>query len=136
MHRIQHLFVLVRAGDRHNLGMHAGDILRVRTKTAGHDDLAVFLQSLTNRLKTFGLGAIKKPTGVHNHRIGTGIVGRNAIAFGAQPGQDAFAIDQSFGAAERDHANSRLAIAARVTKLRTWRKVGADIGRILNHAGV
>ena len=127
--RIQHLFILVRAGDRQHLGMHAGDVLRLGPQTAGHDHPAVFGQRLADRLEAFGLGTVEKPAGVHDHRLGPGIIGRDAIAFGAQPGQDALAVDQRLGTAQRDHADGRLAFAGRFGDARA-RQIGAQVGGI------
>ena len=39
--------------------------------------------------------------------IGAGIIGRHLIAVGAQLGQDALAVDQCLGTAERNHADAR-----------------------------
>ena len=57
-------------------------------------------QRLADRLQAFGLGAVEKAAGVHDHRIGALVVGRDRIALGPQAGQDAFAVDQRLGAAE------------------------------------
>ena len=58
MHRIQHLFILLRPGDGQNRRMRAGDIFGLGPQTAGDDDLAVFGQGLADRLQAFGLGAV------------------------------------------------------------------------------
>src|SRR3546814_11726952 len=46
---------------------------------------------------------IEETAGVDEHHVGAGIVGRQAVAVGTQFGQDAFAVDQRLGAAERHH---------------------------------
>ena len=125
MHRVQHLFILVRAGDGQNTRVMFADIIRLGPQTAGHDHLAIFVQRLANRVKAFGLGGIKEPAGVHNHRIRPGVVRRHAVAFGAQPRQNPFAVDQRLGAAQRYHADGRLAGAGRIADLGLWRKIGA-----------
>ena len=132
MDSIQNLFVLMRASDGQNLGMRAGDILRIGPQTAGDNHLAILMQRLTNRLKTFRLGAVKKAAGVYNHRLGTRIIRADGIALGAQAGQNALAVDQSFGASQRDHADGWLA-RARGFNPRFGREVGAEMGRILCH---
>ena len=43
----------------------------------------------------------------NEHDIGAGIVGGHLIAISAQLRQDAFAVDQILGTAERDHADAR-----------------------------
>jgi len=125
MHRVQHLFVLVRAGDGQNAGVMFADIIRLGPEAAGHDHLAVFLQRLADGIKAFGLGGIKEPAGVHNHRICAGIIGRHAVAFGAQARQNTFAVDKRLGAAKRYHADGRLAGAGRIADLCLGRKIGA-----------
>jgi hypothetical protein len=51
------------------------------------------------------LAESRKAAGVDQHDVGAGIVGLSAIAVGAELGQDAFAVDQRLGAAERHHAD-------------------------------
>src|SRR3546814_18402395 len=73
-------------------------------------------------LEAFLLRRIEEAAGVDEHDVGAGIVGRKAIAVGAQFGQDAFAVDQRLAAAERGgvgeqfefpgHLQCRLAAAA------------------------
>ena len=57
---IQHLFVLMRASDGQNLGVMLANVIGLGPEAAGDDDLAVLGQSLTNRIQTFGLGAVKE----------------------------------------------------------------------------
>ena len=42
MHRIQHLFILVRAGDGENFGVISADIIRLGPQATSDDNLAVF----------------------------------------------------------------------------------------------
>jgi len=88
VHGIQDLLILVRARHGQNTRMMFADIIRLGTKTARHDHPPVFRQGFANRIKTFGLGAVQKPAGVHNHRISPHILSRDAIAFGPQPCQN------------------------------------------------
>mgnify|MGYP007102823162 CR=1 FL=1 len=81
----------------------------------------------------FGLGRIQKAAGVDDHRIGALVIGADGIALGAQPRQDAFAINQRLWAAKADHANGRLA-RARGFNPRFGREVRAEVGRILCHS--
>ena len=76
MHGVQHLFVLMRAGDGEDLGVVFADIVGLGPQTAGDDDLAVFRQRLADGIKAFGLGAVEEPAGVDDHRVGTGVIGR------------------------------------------------------------
>ena len=133
MDGIQHLLILMRAGDGQNAWMRAGDILRIGPQTAGDNHLAVLMQRLTNRLKTFRLGAVEKAAGVDNHRLCAGVIGADGIALRAQAGQNALAVDQSLGTAQRYHADGRLA-RARGFNPRFGREVRAEVGRILCHS--
>ena len=133
MDSIQNLFVLMRASDGQNLGMRAGDILRIGSQTAGDNHLAILMQRFTNSLKTFRLGAVKKAAGIYNHGLGTRIIRADRIALGAQAGQNALAIDQSFWASQRDHADGWLS-RARGFYPRFGREVGAEMGGILCHS--
>ena len=56
VHGVQHLFVLMRAGDGEDLGVCAGDIVGFGPEAAGDDDAAVFGQRLADRGQAFGLG--------------------------------------------------------------------------------
>ena len=93
MDGIQNLLILMRSGDGQYARMRAGDIFRIGPQTAGDDHLAVLMQSLTNRLKTFGLRAVKKAAGVDNHRLCAGVIGADGIALRAQAGQNALAVN-------------------------------------------
>ena len=102
-------------------------------QTACHNDFAVFAQRLADGIKAFGFGAIKKPAGIHDNGFSTRIVRADCITFGPQAGQDAFAIDQRFGATKADHANRRLARARGVGDFGFGCEVGAQVWRILCH---
>jgi hypothetical protein len=133
VHAIQNLFILVRPRDRQNVGVMFADIIRFGPKAAGDDDLAVLGQSLTNRIKAFGLGTVQKPAGIDNHRIGARVIGADCITFRAKAGKDTFAIHQSFGTTKRHHTDLRLAVARWLIDFGVWRNIGAQIGRVLGH---
>ena len=137
--RVQHLFVLVRPGHGQHLGMRAGDVVGFRPQAAGHDHAPVFNQRLADRVEAFGLGAVEKAAGVHDHRIRALIVGADRIALGPQAGQNALAVHQRLGAAKADHADGRLAVAARVGRNGRAREIGTQkrgiLGQGLGHGG-
>ena len=133
VYRIQHLFVLMRAGHRQNAGMRAGDVVGLCPQTAGHDHPAILGQCFANGLKAFRLGRIQKPAGVHDHCIGPCVIRADPVAFGAQPRQNPFAVHQRLGTPQRHHADGRLARTGRIGKPRGGRKVGAKGGRVLGH---
>ena len=65
---IDHLFILLRAGDGQHIGMHGADRGLVFTHTAGDHDTPVFRQSLPNRFQGFRLGAVQEAAGIdHDH---------------------------------------------------------------------
>ena len=123
--RVEDLFVLVRACHGQDLGVVFADVVGLGAQAAGDDDLAVFLQGFADGVEAFRLGAVEKPAGVDDHRIAHRVIGRDCVAFGAQARENAFAIDQRFGAAKADHADGRLAVTFGLVK----RARGARSGR-------
>ena len=107
--RVQHLLVLLGAGDGQHRGMRAGDIVRLGPEAAGDDHPSVLGQRLADRLEAFGLGAVQKAAGVDDDRLRAAIVGADGITLGPQARQDALAVDQGFRTAEADHADGGLA---------------------------
>ena len=75
VHGVQHLLVLLGPGHRENLGMRAGDILRLCAQTARDNDAAVGVQCLSDGFKAFGLGTVEKPAGVDDHGLSARIIG-------------------------------------------------------------
>ena len=136
MDGVEHLFVLLRTGDGEHAGMGAGDVGGIGAEAAGDDDAAVVAQRFADGLEAFGLGAVEKAAGVDDHGIGAGVIGRDRIALGAQAGEDAFAVDERLGAAERDHADGGLAGAGRRGDAGAGREVGAEVGRVLHAAPI
>ncbi len=55
------------------------------------------------------LRAVEKAAGVDDHQIGAGVLAGELVALGAQPRDDALAVDQRLRAAERDEAHLRRA---------------------------
>ena len=95
-----HFFVGMRAGDAKHAGMHAGDLLGVFAHAAGDNDAAVFTHGLADGVERFLLGAVDETAGVDDDHIGAFIAGDDVVAFQFQLGEDAFGVDQGFGAAE------------------------------------
>ena len=93
VHRLDHLFVLMRAGDREHLREAGADHLGLLAHAAGDDDAAVLGNRLADRLQAFLLGGIEEAAGVDQHDVGAGVIGGHLIAVGAQLGEDAFAVD-------------------------------------------
>ncbi len=105
MHRLHHLFVLMRAGYGQNLRMGGADGVGILAQTAGHDDSPVFGNRLADGGQAFLFRAVEETAGVHQHHVRACVIGAHRISIGAQAGQDAFGIDQSFGTAQADHAD-------------------------------
>ncbi len=105
MDRLDHVLVLMRAGHREHLRKARPDRVGFFADAAGYDHATVFRNRFANRFEAFLLGGIEEAAGVDQHDVGTGIIGAHRVAIGAQAGKDAFGIDQSLGAAERNHAD-------------------------------
>jgi hypothetical protein len=107
MDRLDHILVLLRPGDRKHAGIGARDAFRLRAHAAGHDHLAVLIECLANGRERFCLGTVQEAAGIDQHYVRAAVVARELIAFGAQPRDDALAVDQRLGATERDEAHLR-----------------------------
>ncbi len=105
VHGIDHILILMRAGDRENRGETGADDVGFIAHAAGDDDAAIFGNRFTDGFEAFLFGAVEKAAGVDENDIGPGIIGGHGIAIGAQPGEDAFAVDERLGTAEADHAD-------------------------------
>jgi len=108
VHRFDNLFILMRAGDREDVGETRADDLRLVAHAAGDDDAAILRHRLADRLQAFLLRAVEEAAGVDEHDVGARIIGRQAIAVGTQFGQNPFAVDECLRTAERNHADFRL----------------------------
>ena len=133
MHGIQDLFVLMRACHGEDLRVVFADVVGFCAQAAGDDDAAIFLERFTDGVERFRFGAVEKPAGVDDDGLCARVIGRDGVAFGAQAGEDAFAINEGFGAAKRDHANGGLAVALGLGKAGGRGEVGAQGGRVLCH---
>ena len=71
-------------------------------ETAADDDAAVFLKGFGDRLKTLFDGFVDEPAGVDDHEVGVVVAAPDAVAAGAQFGDDPFRVDERLGAAERN----------------------------------
>ena len=67
--------------------------------------LPLSFERLADGVERFRLGAVEEAAGVDDDEIGAGVLARKLIALGAQPRDDALAIDQRLRAAERDEAH-------------------------------
>ena len=110
MHGVHHRVILVRAGDRGDIGEARTDQVFLAAHAAGDNDLAIFRQRLANGVQAFFLGGIEETAGIDHNDVGAGIGGRGVVALALQARQDAFGIDQGLGAAERDKTDFRLGI--------------------------
>jgi hypothetical protein len=130
VHGLDHLLVLVRAGDGQHVRMDGADRRLVRAHAAGHDHAAVLGQRLADRLQRFRLGAVEEAAGIDQHHVGAVVVRRDRVALGAQLGQDAFAVDQGLRAAEADHPHPR----GRAAALRA--RGTCDVRRLVHGRGI
>ena len=72
VHRGDHFFVALRAGDLEHLRMPIENFLRLRTQAAGDDHLAVLGQRFADGIQRFVHGGIDEAAGVDYHEIGGG----------------------------------------------------------------
>ena len=100
MNRRNDGFILMRARDREHIREARTDDVRFITHAACDNNAAVFRDRLSNRLKALFLCGVQKATGIDQHNVSAGIIGRQAIAIGAQLCKDPFAIDQRLGTAK------------------------------------
>jgi hypothetical protein len=96
---------LVGTGDREHVGEFGADDLRFLAHAAGDDDAAILRNRLSDRLQALFLGGIEEAAGVDQHDVGPCIVRGHGVAVGTELGQDALAVDQILGTAERNHAD-------------------------------
>ena len=108
MHGLDHVFVLVCAGDREDLREPRPDHIGFLAHAAGHDHAAILGNRFTDRFEAFLFGRIEETARIDQHHVGPGIIGAHRIAIGAKRGEDAFGIDQRLGTAEADHADALL----------------------------
>jgi hypothetical protein len=106
MHRLDHLFVLMRAGDREHLRMRGADRVGLVAHAPRDDDAAILGDCLADRGETFFLGAVEEAASVDQNHVGAGVIGAHRIAVCAQAREDALAVDQRLGTTERDHADA------------------------------
>ncbi len=99
--------ILLRPGDREHCREASADDFGFVAHAAGDDDATVLGDCLADRGKAFLLGRIEEAAGVNQHDVRAGIISGHLIAVGAQLGEDALAVDQRLGTAERDHADAR-----------------------------
>ncbi len=102
---LDHLFVLMRPGDRQHLRMGGADRVGFLAHAAGHDHAAVLRDGLADRSEALFLGGIEKAAGVDQHDVCARIILGKSVAIGAQTREDPLGIDERLGAAEADHAD-------------------------------
>jgi len=71
-----------------DLGVVLADVVRLGAKASGDDHFAVFQEGLSDGIQAFGFGRVKEPAGVDDHRVGSGVVGRDRVSFGSETGED------------------------------------------------
>ena len=105
MHVLQDLVGGMRTGHRQHLRMRLANQVLLGAQTTGNDHPAVLGQSLADGVERLFDGGIDETTGIDDHQVGTFVRRRNQVAFGAQPSEDLFGIDQCLRAPERNEAD-------------------------------
>ena len=106
-HRLHHALERLRAGDRRDVGKSVTDRVGLGAHAAGDDDAPVLVHRRADRGERFLFRAVEKAAGVDDDRVGAGVAARKLVALGAQPREDALAVDERLRAAERDEGNAR-----------------------------
>ena len=96
------------AGDGEDGRVGVADAALVGAEAAGDDHPAVLCERLADRCQALGLGAVEEAAGIDDDRLGAGVVGRDRVALGAEPGRDRLG-DRLF---VLDHEDSALAHGA------------------------
>ena len=110
---LHHAVEGLRSRDGEHIGKAASYRVGRRAEAPRHDHLAVLDQGRADGLERLGLGAIEEPARVDDHEVGAGVRAGQLVAFGPQLRDDALAVDESFGAAERDERDSRGGLSLR-----------------------
>ena len=74
-------------------------------EAAADDDAAVFLEGFGDRFETFFNRFVHEAAGVDDHEVGVVVAAPDAVAAGAQFGDDPFRVDERLGAAKRDETD-------------------------------
>src|SRR3546814_2664664 len=78
MDRADHLFILMRAGDREHTREARTDRFGFLAHAAGDDDAAVLRDRLADRFEAFFLRRIEEAAGVDEHDVRARIIGRRS----------------------------------------------------------
>ena len=114
------------ACDSQNGGVGAADVILFCAQATCDDDFAVFRQGFADGVQRFCLGGVEETACVYDHGFGACVIGADCVTFGAEAGQDAFAVDQSFGTTKGNHADFWLAITGWFIDARAGRQIGAQ----------
>ncbi len=74
-------------------------------EAAGDNDFAVLGDGFADGVEAFGFGAVEEAACVDDDEVSAFVGAAELVAFGAQARDDALAVDERFGAAERDDAD-------------------------------
>ena len=79
--------------------------LLAAAEAAADDDAAVFGERLGDGVKAFPDGLVDEAAGVDDHDVGVVVARADAVASGAELGDDPLRIDEGLGAAEGNEAD-------------------------------
>ncbi len=100
VHRAHDFIGRMRTGDCEHARVRVQHHVALRAEAAGDDDLAVFDERFTDGVERFRDRAVDEAAGVDHHEVRILIARRDEITLRAQLREDAFGIDECFGAAE------------------------------------
>jgi hypothetical protein len=107
MHGVEHAFILLRAGDRQQVGIGGFDLLGLGAHAAGDDDLAVLRHGFADGAQRLRLGAVEEAAGVDDDDVGAVVLAGEFVTFGPQARDDALGIHQGLRASQRDKGDFR-----------------------------
>ena len=107
VHRRHHALEGLRARHRQHVGIGLPDHFRLRPHAARDDHLAVLRHGGADGGEGLALGAVEEAAGVDDDGVGAVMFLGDLVALGAQARDDALAVDQRLGAAERHEGDAR-----------------------------
>src|SRR3569623_1276264 len=107
VHGVEHALILLRAGDRQDVGIFLLELLRLCAHAAGDDDLAVLRHGLADGAERFLLGAVEKAAGIDDDDVRAVVLARELIPLRAQARDDALGIHQRLGTPKRHETDFR-----------------------------
>ncbi len=82
------------------------NLLLTSPQAAGHDDLAILPQGLSNCVEGFLNRGVDKPAGIHHDQVRIAIGRHEIVAFRPELRHDLFAVDERLGTPQTDETDT------------------------------